>query len=107
MRWGPLGLDEKRAMALSLAFNGASVGGVLFVPLWTVLIDAVGFPTAAVLIGVTIIITTWVIARTYLRVAPIDLGVVPDGGGTSQPLREPMAKSTRPLTRRELFQHRQ
>ena len=29
-RW----FDRDRPMAIALAFNGASVGGVLFVPMW-------------------------------------------------------------------------
>ena len=40
-----------RPAALSTAYNGASVGGVLFSPLWVALISAFGFPVAAGAIG--------------------------------------------------------
>src|SRR5262245_3436555 len=36
-----------RPAALSTAYNGASVGGVLFSPLWVAAISALGFPAAA------------------------------------------------------------
>jgi len=43
--------DRDRPQALSLAFNGASCGGLLFTPLWVALIAQFGFPLAAALIG--------------------------------------------------------
>ena len=41
----------KRPAALSMAYNGASIGGVIFSPLWAALIGAFGFPIAAAVIG--------------------------------------------------------
>lgn len=41
--------DAKRPLALSIAFNGGSVGGMIFSPLWIFLIDQLGFPAAALL----------------------------------------------------------
>jgi hypothetical protein len=43
--------DRRRPVALSLTFNGASAGGVLFGPLWAALIARLGFFGAAALIG--------------------------------------------------------
>ena len=43
--------DKDRPKAISMAFNGASVGGVLFTPLWTALIAAFGMPVAALILG--------------------------------------------------------
>ena len=34
--------DRDRPKAMSMAFNGASVGGILFAPLWTGLISVLG-----------------------------------------------------------------
>jgi len=39
--------DRRRPAAISKASNGASVGGVLLTPLWTVMIAEYGFATAA------------------------------------------------------------
>jgi MFS family permease len=43
--------ERRRPAALSMALNGASVGGVLFAPLWALLISRLGFPLAAVIVG--------------------------------------------------------
>ena len=43
--------ERRRPAALSMAFNGASVGGVLFAPLWALLISHLGFPLAALFVG--------------------------------------------------------
>lgn len=43
--------DKERPKAMTMAFNGASVGGIVFTPLWTVLIDALGMPMAALMLG--------------------------------------------------------
>ncbi len=42
---------RQRPAALSMAYNGASIGGVVFSPLWVVAISQFGFPLAAVTIG--------------------------------------------------------
>ena len=76
---------RRRPAALSMAYNGASVGGVIFSPLWVALIDAVGFPWAAVLVGTATGLTTWTLAGHYLRQTPAEMGLVVDGG-TAGPL---------------------
>jgi MFS family permease len=43
--------DSGRPRALSLAFNGASVGGLVMTPLWVALIDALGFAWAGAAIA--------------------------------------------------------
>jgi len=37
--------DNERPKALSMAFNGASIGGLIFTPLWAMAIDRFGFTT--------------------------------------------------------------
>jgi MFS family permease len=51
--------DKDRPKAISVAFNGASVGGVLFTPLWMALIAALGLPGAAFTLGVAMIVVLW------------------------------------------------
>ncbi|MDB5378001.1 MAG: major facilitator superfamily 1 [Rubritepida sp.] len=75
--------DRKRPAALSMAFNGASVGGVLFAPLWALLIGALGFAGAALLTGATMAAAIWWIAGAFLRATPAGLGQRPDGGAFS------------------------
>jgi MFS family permease len=59
--------DCERPRALSLAFNGASVGGIVFVPLWIALIAQFGFLPAAILIGSSMLIITPALAYRFLR----------------------------------------
>ena len=62
--------DKDRPRALSLAFNGASIGGMVFTPLWVMLIGELGFVTTAALIGIAITTTLWPIAAHYLQPPP-------------------------------------
>lgn len=73
--------ERRRAAALSMAFNGASVGGVLFAPLWALLIAGWGFAAAAAAIGAAMVATVWWLAGRYLRPTPGGMGVRPDGDG--------------------------
>jgi len=41
----------KRAAALASAYNGASIGGAIFSPLWVAAIAWLGFPAAALAVG--------------------------------------------------------
>ena len=75
-----------RPKALSTAYNGASIGGVVFSPLWVLLISQLGFATAAGVIGfVSIIVIWWLTARILTR-TPADLGQLPDGDDFGAPL---------------------
>ena len=44
----------RRPAALAMAYNGASIGGVVFSPLWVAVIAWLGFPMAAMGIGVAL-----------------------------------------------------
>lgn len=71
--------DRKRPAALALAFNGASMGGILFVPLWAALIAWLGFPGAAVTIGAAGALLLWPAAGRWFRPDPRAMGLHPDG----------------------------
>jgi MFS family permease len=62
--------DKERPKALSMAFNGASVGGLLFTPLWVALIDRLGFAVAAVLVGGVAVAILWPVSIRYLGPPP-------------------------------------
>lgn len=71
--------DRRRPAALSTAYNGASVGGVLFSPLWVALIAFAGFPAAVLIVGGTMAAVLWVLSDRFFAVTPGDLGLRPDG----------------------------
>ncbi|WP_313297198.1 MFS transporter [Diaphorobacter sp.] len=75
--------ERQRPMALSKAYNGASVGGMLFAPLWSVLIAQFGFTVAAWIISSAMLaIMAWLTLRV-LRFTPAMLGQRPDGNSDS------------------------
>lgn len=93
--------DRRRATALSLAFNGASVGGVVFTPLWAVLIDALGFVGAAAAIAVITVLVLWPMAGTILGETPQSRGQHPDG--VARPPAGESASRAAPRNRRALL----
>ena len=68
-----------RPRALSMAYNGASIGGVVFSPLWMFLIGRIGFPHAAMLVGVVTVAIVWWMSFTIFRHTPASLSLVADG----------------------------
>jgi predicted MFS family arabinose efflux permease len=62
--------ERDRPKAISLAFNGASVGGLLFTPLWTALIADVGLSSAAFAVASATVGIVCPLAWRYLRREP-------------------------------------
>ena len=60
---------RKRPAALASAYNGSSIGGVVFSPLWVAAIGLLGFPSAAIAIGVVVVATIgfWPISTIQKR----------------------------------------
>ena len=84
-----------RPAALSMAYNGASVGGIVFSPLWVAAIALMSFPLAAPAIGVVTVLTIWLIADLTLAKTPRQMGLLPDGdaiGVAAIPVASPSAK---------------
>ena len=97
---------RRRGFAVSLAFNGASIGGVLFLPLWVLLIEQWGFPGAAAMVALALLLVLWPLAGAYLRPTPASLGVAPDGGGAAAPLAAAPPPERPPVSRRDLLRDR-
>jgi hypothetical protein len=82
----------RRPSALSMAYNGASIGVVVFSPLWVAAIAAFGFPMAAAVIGGVMVVAIWSLADHLFAHTPQSLGQVQDGEilaqavGTSAPV---------------------
>jgi predicted MFS family arabinose efflux permease len=90
-RW----FERDRPKAMSLAFNGASVGGVLFVPLWIYLIDRFGFQMAALSIAAIAVCVVAFLAGRYFKPSPEDLNLAPDGDKTFPPAAIPKPRLSR------------
>ena len=90
-RW----FDRDRPIAMALAFNGASVGGVLFVPMWVWLIRSIGFPSAALLVGGCMVAVVAYLCVRFLAKSPEDMGLAPDGDASHRAEPRPKPRRTR------------
>jgi len=70
---------SKRPLALGVAFNGGSMGCVIFSPLWVVLIHRIGFATAAMVVGTAMVMIIGALAALVLGRSPDSLRQEPDG----------------------------
>ena len=71
--------ERTRPAALAKAYNGASIGGVVFSPLWVALIGALGFAGAALWVGLATIAVVALLARAVFAATPARLQQRPDG----------------------------
>ncbi|HSS84908.1 MAG TPA: MFS transporter, partial [Reyranella sp.] len=62
--------ERDRPKAISMAFNGASVGGIVFVPLWTALIAGVGLSLAALVVASATVAVVCPLAWRFLQHGP-------------------------------------
>jgi len=74
-RW----FHRRRAMVLSLSTAGASVGGLLFVPLAMALLHMTDWRVTWVVLGDVILILAFPLAFVFLRDDPRSVGLLPDG----------------------------
>ncbi len=95
---------RRRGFAISLALNGASLGGAIFIPLWLVLVELIGFAAAAAAIGSAAVFVLWPLAGTFLGRTPAEMGLNPDGGARAVDLAAATLRS--PVSRTELLHQR-
>jgi hypothetical protein len=86
-----------RPAALAMAYNGASIGGVLFSPLWVAAIGLLGFPVAAAAIGVVTVGTIWLLAEFVFATTPEQMALMPDGNAPGVPSVAVTSPSAKPL----------
>ena len=98
--------ERSRPIALAKAYNGASIGGVVFSPLWVALIASAGFLSATALVGIATVVVAAALAWFVFRKSPEQLGQLPDGDvpGTSPINVE--SSDARPLPGRTLLRDR-
>jgi len=70
---------NQRPMALAKAYNGASVGGMVFSPLWVALIHRFGFPAASMGIGLVMIAIVLALISRIISKTPAETGQHADG----------------------------
>ena len=71
--------ERTRPAALAKAYNGASIGGVVFSPLWVALIGTLGFGGAALMVGGVTIVMMVMLAATVFAATPSRLQQGADG----------------------------
>jgi MFS family permease len=71
--------EKKRGLAISLALNGGSGGGVVVTPLLAFLIARYGFATGVGLAVAAMLIVLMPVALLVLKRRPEDVGSLPDG----------------------------
>jgi len=69
----------KRPLALAKAYNGASVGGMVFSPLWAISIDRFGFSSTALMVGLTMLAVVLSVTRRVITRTPLSMGQSADG----------------------------
>jgi hypothetical protein len=97
---------RSRPAALAMAYNGGSIGGVVFSPLWVAAIGALGFPLAAAAIGAVMAITMWVLADAVFSRTPQQMGLTPDGDAPGAPAASVTSAAARPLPGALLWRNR-
>jgi hypothetical protein len=91
-----------RPAALGMAYNGASIGGVVFSPLWAVAIGRWGFAVAVTAIGIVMVMTVWLLADLVFARTPQQMGLTPDGAAAGAPTTSITSASAKPLPGRRL-----
>ncbi|MEN4918214.1 MFS transporter [Achromobacter spanius] len=76
---------RRRPAALGMAYNGASVGGIVFSPLWVFLIAHAGFAQAALWVGLAMVAVIAALSHMVFSVTPQQLGQQPDGDAAAAP----------------------
>jgi hypothetical protein len=94
---------RQRPAALSFAYNGASIGGVVFSPLWVAAIGSLGFALASALIGLVMIVTIWILTNLYYAREPEKMGLSADGAAPAFAAIAVTTPSTRPLPGSDLW----
>jgi MFS family permease len=96
-----------RPVALSFAYNGSSIGGVIFSPLWVAAIGFLGFPLAAEIIGLVMIVIIWSLADVFFAKLPQDMSLSPDGDALGAENDSVTSASARPLPGSQLWRNPQ
>lgn len=84
--------ERRRGLAVSLAFTGATLGGVIVAPALLLLIEAIGFAPAVGMATPTLLGVVLVVTIALMRSGPDELGLGPDGDPGPPPASRPRAE---------------
>ena len=87
-RW----FQKRRAVALSIASTGLSLGGVIITPMSVLLVSSLGFDLAAPLLGLIYVVGVVPAALIFLRPSPASMGLRVDGGLVDNGLADDLSK---------------
>ncbi len=82
---------RRRGLAINIAFNGATLGGVVVAPALIPLIAALGFPRALAAAAITLLGGSAILAVAVMRRGPEELGLGPDGNARGPAIAAPPA----------------
>lgn len=88
---------RKRPAALGMAYNGGSIGGVIFSPLWVAAIATLGFVNAATVISATMIAVLWLLSCRYFARTPKQMALKADGDAPGDPPASVTSVHAKPL----------
>jgi MFS family permease len=86
-----------RPLALSMAYNGGSVGGIVFSPLWVAGIGALGFPVTACAVAAVTVTLVWALAERVFSKTPEMVMSRLDGDALDAPAVSVTSAAARPL----------
>ncbi|MFM9940101.1 MAG: MFS transporter [Hyphomicrobiaceae bacterium] len=95
-----------RPAALAMAYNGASIGGVVFSPLWVALIAALGFVGGAAVVGVVMVVVMLALSALVFSRTPESMGQATDGDAPGQPASSVTSPNARALPGGALWRDR-
>ena len=84
--------ERHQGRAVSTAMLGASIGGMVGVPILLALIAWLGFNKAMIIVALILLSTVWSVSFFILRHRPQDLGLYPDGEAPVSQANKPLAK---------------
>jgi MFS family permease len=83
--------QRRRGLAVSIAFNGATLGGMIVAPLVLLLIGAIGFARALAVSALALLVVLLPTALAVMRRGPAELGLGPDGAPSAPSSTGPSA----------------
>jgi len=95
-----------RPAALAIAYNGGSLGGIVFSPLWVAAIALLGFPLAAAMLGTVMAVTIWLLSDRVFTRTPAAMRLAPDGDAAGIPRPPLTTRSPKPLPGTRLWRDR-
>ncbi len=97
---------RNRPAALGMAYNGASIGGVVFSPLLAASIATLGFGHAALILGAVAVAAVWFLSDAFFSRSPEEMGQVVDGNVAVGAIVSSTRPEIAPLPGRLLWRNR-